>query len=92
MNTQLIYLIITILLSFFVGGKWNIPLAAWIAPVFAIRYFRSGNKVWPGFLVLWAGSAAANIISWQGSTAMGGFGPFAEPVFFFLITPISMLP
>lgn len=92
MNTQLIYLIITVLLGFFVGGKWNIPLAAWIAPVFAIRYFRKSEKAWLSFLLLWVGSAAANIISWQGGTAMGGFGPFAEPVFFFLVTPISILP
>jgi len=92
MNTQFVYLAITVLLSFFVGGKWNIPLAAWIAPVFGIRFFRDSDKPWRSFLLLWAASAVVNIISWQGGTAMGGFGPFAEPIFFILVTPIGLLP
>ena len=92
MNTQFVYLAITTILGFFVGGKWNIPLAAWIAPIFAIRYFRSSDKAWRAFLLLWVTSAAVNIISWQGATAMGGFGPLAEPLFFVFVSLTSLLP
>ena len=33
-------------LGFFVGGRWNIALAAWLMPIFAIRYFRTSDRPW----------------------------------------------
>lgn len=94
MNKNIRYLWFTIaaILSLFIGSKWNIPLAAWIAPVFFIRFFRSSEKAGRNFLLMWGASAAATIISWNKATATAAIHPYAEPVFFLLVAPIGLLP
>ena len=44
MNKKYFYLAIIFILGLFIGGKWNIPLAAWIVPIFGIRFFRDSDK------------------------------------------------
>lgn len=34
----------------FLGWRWNVPIAAWLAPVFLIRFFRSHER-WPATLI-----------------------------------------
>lgn len=80
---------IVALLSLFLGGKWNIPAAAWLAPIFAIRFFRDSDKAGRSFLLLWLASAITSVISWNGATF---FPPLAEVAFFLLMTPISLIP
>ena len=91
-NLRYLWLTIAVLLSFFIGGKWNIPLAAWIAPIFFIRFFRDSEKVWRSLLLLWVASAIPTIISWRGATAMNFGSPLVEPIFFLLTTPIMLIP
>ncbi len=91
-NIRFVWLAIAAILSLFVGGKWNIPLAAWLAPVFAIRFYRDSEKGGRAFLWLWLTSAVPAIISWQGATFMHFIHPAVEAVFFALITPISLIP
>lgn len=50
--------LVTALLA--VGGRWDIPLAAWIAPVFLLRFSRLARPV-PGLLLVWAVSVASAI-------------------------------
>ena len=80
------------LLLFFVGGRWNVPLAAWLAPLFFIRFFRDSEKAGRNFLLLWLASAVPAMISWRGATFMYGIHPAAEAAFFLLMTPISLIP
>jgi len=88
-NLRYLWLILATMLSLFIGGKWNIPLAAWIAPIFIIRFFRDSDKAGRNFLLLWITSAIASIISWHGAT----FFPLAmEAGFFLLMAPISLVP
>ena len=91
-NLRYLWLVIATLLGFFIGGKWNIPLAAWIAPIFFIRFFRDSEKGWRNFLLLWVASAVPTIISWRGATAMSFGSPIVEPIFFLLTTPIALIP
>ncbi|MBK9924155.1 MAG: hypothetical protein IPP66_02585 [Anaerolineales bacterium] len=91
-NLRYLWLAIAIVLGLFIGGKWNIPLAAWITPVFVIRFFRDSDKAGRNFLLLWLASAIPTIISWNGATAMALINPVAEPIFFILTTPIGLLP
>lgn len=91
MNKYL-YLLIATILSLFIGGKWNLPLAAWLMPVFAIRFFRESDKAGRNFLLMWATSAIATIIAWNGATATAAIHPNAEPIFFILMMPIGLLP
>jgi len=83
------YLLIAIILSLFAGGKWNIPLAAWIVPIFVIRFFRQSDRPGRDFLLLWLASAIPLIISWNGAT----FFPLIGEIGFFLaVAPISLVP
>ena len=92
MNKKYFYLAIIFILGLFIGGKWNIPLAAWIVPVFGIRFFRDSDKAGRNFLLLWLVSAVSTIISWQGATFMSKIHPLAEAGFFLLMAPIGLLP
>ncbi|NWF63294.1 MAG: carbon-nitrogen hydrolase family protein [Chloroflexi bacterium] len=91
MNKYL-YLTIAAILGLFIGGKWNLPLAAWIAPLFVLRFFRESDKAGRSFLLLWVISAIPTIISWQGATFMSKIHPLAEVGFFLLTTPLGLLP
>jgi apolipoprotein N-acyltransferase len=91
-NLRYLWLAIFTVLGLFIGGKWNIPLAAWLAPVFAIRFFRDSDKAGRSFILLWLATAVPIIISWNGATSMSLFNPVAEPIFFILSTPIGLIP
>lgn len=91
-NNRYLWLAVAALLGFFIGGKWNIPLAAWIAPIFAIRFFRESEKAGRNFLLLWLASAIPTIVSWNGVTFFSKIHPAAEAIFFFVLTPLSLLP
>ena len=88
-NLRSLWLILGTLLTLLIGGKWNLPLVAWIAPIFFIRFFRESDKAGRSFLLMWLGSAAATSIAWHGAT----FFPTAMEIgFFLLMTPISLIP
>lgn len=91
-NLRYLWLVLATALGLFAGGKWNFPLAAWIGPVFLIRFFRDSDKAGRNFLLMWLASAGAAIISWNGATAMSQISPVAEPIFFLLTVPITLLP
>ena len=55
----------------FVAGSWPLPLAAWLAPLFLIRFMRT-RKVLPGFLLAVAGLSVANTIAWQAENPIAG--------------------
>lgn len=91
-NIRFLWLVIAAILLFFAGGRWNIPLAAWLVPVFAIRFFRDSEKAGRSFLLLWLASAIPTIISWNGATFLYFMHPIAEAAFFLLMTPIGLIP
>lgn len=91
-NLRYLWLAIATVLGLFIGGKWNIPLAAWIMPIFALRFFRDSDKAGRNFLLLWLVSAIPTIISWNGATFMYKIHPAAEAGFFLLTTPLGLLP
>jgi apolipoprotein N-acyltransferase len=98
MNTQhkqinFLWLGLFATLTLFVGARWSFPLAAWLAPVFALRFYRSSEKGWCAFLWLWLAIAVPTTIAWNGATAMGFLHPMAEPLFFiFFAGLISLVP
>jgi apolipoprotein N-acyltransferase len=88
-NLRYLWLVIAAALTLFIGGKWNLPLAAWIAPIFLIRFFRESDKAGRSFLLMWVASAVVTTIGWHGATF---FPPAMEIGFFLLMTPISLIP
>jgi apolipoprotein N-acyltransferase len=91
-NIRFLWLGLAAALLLFAGGRWNFPLAAWLAPAFAIRFFRDSEKAGRNFLLLWLFTALPTILSWRGATFMYAIHPAAEAGFFLLMTPISLVP
>ena len=79
-------------LAFFVIGRWQFPAAAWIAPIFALRFYRDSEKGGRAFLWLWLATAVPTIIAWHNATAIHAFGPVVEPIFFLVMVPIGLIP
>jgi len=79
-------------LLLFAGGRWNFPLATWLVPVFAIRFFRDSEKAGRNFLLLWLATAIPTIISWNGATFLYFMHPAVEAAFFLLMTPLGLIP
>jgi apolipoprotein N-acyltransferase len=69
---------------FAVGGRWDIPLAAWIAPVFLLRFSRI-SRFWIAVPALWV-ATVANAMFW--AFELGGgltAGKFAIAIAFGLV-------
>ncbi len=91
-NIRFVWLGIAAALLLFAGGRWNFTPAAWLASVFALRFFRDSEKAGRNFLLLWVATALPIIISWQGATFMSLIHPTAEAGFFFLTAPLGLIP
>jgi apolipoprotein N-acyltransferase len=89
---RFLWLAIAAALGLFIGGRWNIPLAAWLAPVFFMRFFRSSERPWRDFGLMWVVSALSTIIGWNGATFMALIHPAAEAAFFLALTPLGLIP
>ena len=61
-----LWLIIGTVLTVFIYGNWPLSLAAWLAPLFLIRFMRT-QKLLRGFILIVLGLTVANTIAWQGS-------------------------
>ena len=90
-NIRFLWLGIATILLLFAGGRWNFPLATWLVPVFAIRFFRDSEKAGRNFLLLWLCSAIPTIISWNGATFLYFMHPAVEAAFFLLMTPLGLI-
>jgi apolipoprotein N-acyltransferase len=64
-----LWLALGTLLALFGSGKWTIPLAAWLGPVFMIRFVRT-QKVFRGFILVWLGTYVMALIGWWGMVAL----------------------
>ena len=91
-NLKYLWLALFAVLTLFVGGRWNFPLAAWLAPIFAMRFYRDSKKGGRAFLWLWLAVAISSIIAWNGATAIGFLHSLAEPIFFIAIASITLIP
>jgi apolipoprotein N-acyltransferase len=47
----------------FSGGRWQLPLAAWLSGVFILRFVRT-QPLWRGLLIQWAVSTAIASVTW----------------------------
>ena len=67
-----IYLLIGFIALFFFNGRWILPIAAFIAPIFLIRFLRF-QKPFIGFLIIVLAFWVSNIFVWKGMMPMSGF-------------------
>ncbi|TET51283.1 MAG: hypothetical protein E3J64_07075 [Anaerolineales bacterium] len=78
----LLWLSIAFALAVFSNGRWIVPLATWLAPVFFLRYTRSQRPL-PGLVLGGLATGASFLISWLGMTPLDG-NTLYWPVFFWL--------
>lgn len=66
------YLLIGFFFLFFFNGRWILPIAAYIAPIFLMRFLRF-QKPFKGFLLIVLAGWVSNIFIWKGMMPMSGF-------------------
>ena len=71
-NYSYIYLLIGFVFLFFSNGRWTLPLATLIAPIFLIRFLRF-HKPLKGFVFLIFAGFISNIFIWKGQMPAPGF-------------------
>jgi apolipoprotein N-acyltransferase len=58
-------------MPFAISSRWSIFLAAWLYPIFALRFVRT-QPLWRGVLLLFAGSVLVTFVVLQGMTELPG--------------------
>ncbi len=72
------------------GGRWAIPVAAWLVGVFGVRFYRNYRRPIMGYLWVMAAMVAGGSVAWWGATFISN--PAWEFAFMALMAPIAMLP
>ena len=63
-----LYLLMGTGLYTLVTWRWNVPIAAWLAPIFLIRFWRAQSKWYaalPAVLLIWAASFVSKTGAWR---------------------------
>jgi apolipoprotein N-acyltransferase len=66
-----VWLSVALLLFVVANGGWIIPIAAWISPVFLLRFLRTQRPVW-GLCLASASMTCAAFVSWWGMVPAPG--------------------
>src|SRR6266568_592436 len=69
-------------------GQWVIPLAAWLAPLFLLRFVRT-QRLLPGLLLAWLVRFAVAAVFPSGIILLSGIGYYAIVL---ILAGLSMLP
>ena len=83
-----LWLALAAALFVFYAGRWAIPLAAWLAPLFLLRFVRTQRPL-PGLLLAWLVRFAVAAVFPSGFILLSGIGYYAIVL---LLTGLSMLP
>jgi apolipoprotein N-acyltransferase len=84
------WLVIAAALLLFAAGRWAIPLAAWLAPVFLLRFVRTQRPL-IGLLLAWLVRFAVSAVVTQGTILYPGIVPYAILLFASLVITLSFL-
>ena len=85
-----LWLAIAAALFLFEGGRWAIPLAAWLAPLFLLRFVRTQRPL-PGLLLAWLVRSAVAAVVLQGIILISGIGYYALVLLLTLLTTLPYL-
>jgi apolipoprotein N-acyltransferase len=89
-NYSYIYLLIGFVFLFIFNGRWILPIAAFIAPLFLIRFLRF-QKPFIGLLFLVLAGWISNIFIWKGMMPMSGFFYYFLMFMMSLFTALTFL-
>lgn len=85
-----VYLLIGFMSLFFFNGRWILPIAAFIAPIFLIRFLRF-QKPFKGFLIIVLAGWVSNIFVWKGMLPMSGFFYYLVSFMMSVFTSLTFL-
>lgn len=85
-----LWLALAAILTLFIWGQWIIPLAAWLAPMFLLRFVRT-QRVLPGLLLAWLVKSVISAITQQGIIMIPGVGYYVIVVLVSLVTVLPYL-
>lgn len=85
-----IYLLIGFIFLFFFNGRWILPIAAFVAPIFLIRFLRF-QKPFKGFLLIILAGWVSNIFVWKGMLPMSGFFYYLVSFMMSVFTSLTFL-
>ena len=71
-HSSYLYLFLGFVFLFFSNGRWTVPLAIWIAPIFLVRFLRFHTPL-KGYIFLVGALFISNIFIWDGLIPMSGF-------------------
>ena len=85
-----IYLLIGFIFLLFFNGRWILPIAAFIAPLFLIRFLRFQRPL-KGFLIIVLVGWVSNIFVWKGMLPMSGFFYYLVSLLMSVFTSLTFL-
>ena len=85
-----VYLLTGFLFLFFFNGRWMIPIAAFLAPLFLIRFLRL-QKPLKGFLWIVLAGWVSNVFIWKGMLPTSGFFYYIIMFMMSLFTSLTFL-
>lgn len=65
-----LWLATALVLSLFAGGRTVVPIAAWLAPIPALRFMRTVRRAWLGYALLVLVGVATMLVAWRGTIPM----------------------
>ena len=68
-STTWVWLAMAVLVTVFSNGRWIIPVATWVAPVFFLRYIHSQKKA-HGILLGGVSMAFIQLVAWNDMTPL----------------------
>ena len=89
-HSSYLYLLIGFISLFFSNGRWIIPIAAFLAPIFLVRFLRF-HKPLKGFLFLIIAGFISNIFIWKGVVPTSGFVYYIMTFMMSLFTALVFL-
>ena len=85
-----IHLLIGFIFLLFFNGRWILPIAAFIAPIFLIRFLRF-QQPFKGFLIIVLVGWVSNIFIWKGMLPMSGFFYYLVSFMMSVFTSLTFL-
>ncbi len=89
-HSSYLYLLIGIIALFFSNGQWTIPIAAFLAPIFLVRFLRF-HKPLKGFIFLIIAGFISNIFIWKGLMPISGYVYYIMTFMMSLFTALVFL-
>jgi apolipoprotein N-acyltransferase len=89
-HSSYFYLIAGVVFLFFANGRWILPIAAFVAPIFLIRFLRF-HKPLKGFVFLVIAGLISNIFIWQEMLPVSGVFYYVLMLMMSIFTSLTYL-